>query len=179
MLNIIIKKFENIFISFKKEIKKKIFFNNINLNLLDKIKINYNNKTYYLNELANLKIINNNIIHIIPYIPNIIKNIEYALNKINLYFIIKNEKKYLLLIKKKINNIMKIDLLKKIKYIYLIYLVKLKIIREKLIKNIKKNNLNKDNIFFLLKKINFFFQENKKKIYNYYNLYIKKFKNGY
>ncbi|XBT18713.1 MAG: ribosome recycling factor [Candidatus Shikimatogenerans sp. Tcar] len=164
MLNVIKNKFKNVLLIFNKEIKNKIFLNTINLNLFNNIKINYNNKIFNLNKLSNIKIINRNIIHIIPYIPNIIKKIEYEIYKFNMYFNIINKKKYLLLIIKSITYDVKKKIIINLKNICNNFFIKLKILREKLIKKYKKTILNKDNLNLIIKNINFYFLKIKKKI---------------
>ncbi|WXB47436.1 MAG: ribosome recycling factor [Candidatus Shikimatogenerans sp. Tmey] len=173
MLNTIKEEFYNILFIFKKEIKNKIFINKINLNLLNNIKINYCNKFYNLNELSNIKIIKKNIIHIIPYMPNIIKKIEYQICKFNIYFNIINKKNYLLLIVKSFDNNTKKNIIIILKNICNLFFIKLKILREKLIKKYKKIILNKDNLFIIIKNINIFFLKIKNKIKKLYIEYKK------
>ncbi|XBT18210.1 MAG: ribosome recycling factor [Candidatus Shikimatogenerans sp. Tser] len=173
MLNIILNKFNNLFINFKTEIKNKILIKNINLNFLYNIKVFYINKFYHLVELANIKIINQNTIHIIPYINKVIKIIFNKIKDYNLYFKIVNKKNYLLLEKKSIDTLILKNIIIKLKNIYNTTIIKLKILREKLIKKIKTKELSKDDLYFFIKKININHINMKKKIYNFYILYKK------
>ncbi|XBT18872.1 MAG: ribosome recycling factor [Candidatus Shikimatogenerans sp. AspAUS03] len=155
--------YKRIYKKFKVEFNLFLNSKNFNFNLLNNLQINYYNNIYNLNELSNIKIFNNNIVYIIPYDINTIDHILIKLNKYKIYFNIINKKKHLILIKKYINtDLPKISL--KLQKICNLYFIKLKLLREKLIKNLKnKFFFNKDNLFINIKNINnlYLFYKNK------------------
>ncbi|XCC45324.1 MAG: ribosome recycling factor [Candidatus Shikimatogenerans sp. Ttur] len=179
IINEIKYKFDLLINQFKKKINNEIFLKKIDLNLLNKIKIKYFNKNFFLNELANIKIINKNVIHIIPYNHNkhIIKKIEYNICKFNIYFHVLNNNNFLILNIKSINVENKNKILLKFKKINNNFIIKCKLLREQIIKKIKKQELNKDNLFITIKKINLFYNFYKREINFFFLKNIKK--NGY